>query len=479
MTSWKSKILILLALSGFACCENEDDTSTAFMEAAQALLDNKEAIGGLQGVARAFMQSDTGKQMGKGDGLGQIISGLGSLMAGVQGSGGGAGNGDSGGGGLDLSVVSGIIEGLSSLSSGTAQPRRASNEVGHESESPGFDFNGMLGIASAFMGQTGNAEGAMGLLPLILDTFSGAAKNDRHDHSDHSWFMPPILENLHLMWDHFRNSELGQTLWKNSGLANIVGTMTDEVGRIQWEKIMESFENPGLRRRWIKSLTNFVAEWMSHVSDPSTQQRYLATAQFIGNSFLKSQGFPKTVMFEPSRPTESLSRLANLVARRHLNMNVDSYQYIKPAVAYVQELMNLASEKGFIMSRINARELSNKLSESINNGFIGPLLKAYRAYKWGSKMPHCAPQILCTINQKPIPSDGHNIADDSFRVGLTKLASFPAAWAISNKSGVSFWSLYAAILETKECREKYPMDCTVFHDEEIRATTAEYEHSEL
>lgn len=56
-------------------------------------------------------------------------------------------------------------------------------------------------------------------------------------------------------------------------------------------------------------------------------------------------------------------------------MKVDSYQYVKPAIAYIQELMSLASEKGFIMSRINARELSNKLSDSINNGFIAPLLK--------------------------------------------------------------------------------------------------------
>lgn len=105
-----------------------------------------------------------------------------------------------------------------------------------------------------------------------------------------------------------RNSELGQTLWKNSGLAHIVGSMSDGSGRIQWEKIMESFENPSLRRRWISSLTNFVAEWMSHVSDPATQQRYLATAQFVGNSFLKSQGYPKSVMFDPTKPTESLAR---------------------------------------------------------------------------------------------------------------------------------------------------------------------------
>lgn len=108
----------------------------------------------------------------------------------------------------------------------------------------------------------------------------------------------------------FSNSELGQTLWKNSGLSKVVAQMSDERGNIEYEKILNSFENPSLRRRWIKSLTNFVAEWISHVSDPIIQQRYLTTAQFVGNSFLKSQGFPKTAMFDAARPTDSLSRLA-------------------------------------------------------------------------------------------------------------------------------------------------------------------------
>lgn len=100
--------------------------------------------------------------------------------------------------------------------------------------------------------------------------------------------------------------------------------MSDENGRIQWEKIMESFENPTLRRRWISSLTNYVAEWMSHISDPSTQQRYLSTAQFVGNSFLKSQGYPKSVMFEPGRPVESLSRFVKLL----LFITISYFQHI-------------------------------------------------------------------------------------------------------------------------------------------------------
>lgn len=184
-----------------------------------------------------------------------------------------------------------------------------------------------------------------------------------------------LISSIIVLFIRFSNSELGQTLWKSSGLAKIMKQMTDKNGRIQYEKILESFDNPMLRRRWIKSATNFVADWISHISDPVTQQRYMQTAQFVGNSFLKSQGYPKSVMFEPSRPAESLSRLVNAVAMRHLNMKIDSYKYIKPAVAYIQELMSLASEKGFIVSRINARELSNRLSDTMNNDIMNPILR--------------------------------------------------------------------------------------------------------
>lgn len=148
------------------------------------------------------------KGRGAGEGMGQILAGLGSMMAG-QAGGGGAGGG---GGGIDLSLVGDIIGGISSMAAGAQKTKRSANSKhphsGEESESTGggFDFEGMLNVASAFMGQSGNAEGIMGLLPMVLDTFSGGGgkPGEKHDHSDHSWFMPPILENAHLMWDHFR-----------------------------------------------------------------------------------------------------------------------------------------------------------------------------------------------------------------------------------------------------------------------------------
>lgn len=76
--------------------------------------------------------------------------------------------------------------------------------------------------------------------------------------------------------------------------------------------------------------------------------------------------------------------------------------------------------------------------------------QAYRAYKWATKVPHCASQILCTINEKSQQNDSRDYRS-LVRNGLLKVASFPAAWAVSNKLGVNFWSLYGAIMEHEGC----------------------------
>lgn len=114
---------------------------------------------------------------------------------------------------------------------------------------------------------------------------------------------------IYTVWRIVRsNSALGHAIWKKSGLSEFVAQMSDAKGNIKYERIIGSFEDPSSRRRWIKLTTNFVAEWTAHVSDPSTRQRYLTTAQFVGNSFLKSQGYPRSVMFDANKPAESISR---------------------------------------------------------------------------------------------------------------------------------------------------------------------------
>ncbi|XP_074106504.1 uncharacterized protein LOC141532178 isoform X1 [Cotesia typhae] len=462
------KSIIIIAFLGIVVGEKNDDVdiSSAFVEVANSFFSNESP-----GPNR-FMNENNNQGLA---GFGQILTGLGNLMAGSSGN-----QNSKNQGGFDLSMLGPVLQMVAS-SAGISNNNQQAKKMGSDNEEGnGFDFEGMLNMASMFMGsrENGNAEGIMGLLPMILENLnSGESSNDhqkKYDHSAHSWYMPPILENAHILWDHFRNSELGQTLWKNSGLAHIVGSMSDSEGHIMYERILESFENPSARRRWIRSLTNFVAEWFSHISDPDIQTRYMTTAQFVVNSFLKSQGFPKSAVFDQTRPAESLTRMINAGAKRYVNMNIDSAKYIRPAVAYVQDLIKLASEKGFIMSRVNAHELSNRLSDTINNDIVAPILKTYRAYKWALKSPKCATHILCVINQKQ--SDDNN--KSVLRETIIKLSSFPAAWAISTKTNVSFWTLYGAIRENDQCFDKYPVDCNDFHEEEIRVTT-EAIHSEL
>lgn len=236
------------------------------------------------------------------DSVGQIVSGIGSLFSGNE-------NGQ----GIDFSMLRSVLDGV--IGSNQKDHTERSSRGVETKQDLGIDLEGIVNIGSMLMGRNGrNSELIMGLLPMLLSNFAGesneidGAPSKIHDHSGHSWYMPPILENLHVMWDHFSNSELGQTLWEKSGLAQFVGQMSDPEGRIQYEKLLDSFENPSLRRKWIRSLTNYIGEWISHVSDPQIQQRYLNTVQFVGNSFLKSQGFPKSAMFDSTRPAESLSR---------------------------------------------------------------------------------------------------------------------------------------------------------------------------
>jgi hypothetical protein len=97
--------------------------------------------------------------------------------------------------------------------------------------------------------------------------------HNKHQQHKATSYLPPFRETLYDYWDHFKSSELGQTLWHNSGLEATVKLFTDEDGHFEMERIFGSLENATFRRRWIKSLTSFVAEWIAHISDPATQAR--------------------------------------------------------------------------------------------------------------------------------------------------------------------------------------------------------------
>ena len=69
--------------------------------------------------------------------------------------------------------------------------------------------------------------------------------------------------------------------------------------------------------------------------------------QFVGNGFLKAQGYHKGQLFDPARPAESLSHLINAVFKRQFGLKVNSATYIKPATAYIQVFPNYTANSIF------------------------------------------------------------------------------------------------------------------------------------
>lgn len=151
-------------------------------------------------------------------GVGQILSGLGNLIGGAGGQRGQGGQRE--GGGLDLSMLGSIVDMVSSSTGGGGQRAKKDSDEEHSGGGGGLDFESMLNIAGMFMGSGGNADGMMGLLPMLFDTFGGGssdgARGRKHDHSSHSWYMPPVLENIHVMWEHFRYDALQQNAYISS-----------------------------------------------------------------------------------------------------------------------------------------------------------------------------------------------------------------------------------------------------------------------
>lgn len=64
--------------------------------------------------------------------------------------------------------------------------------------------------------------------------------------------------------------------------------------------------------------------------------RYLISGQFVVNSFLEAQGFPKSIHLNMQRPQESLTALINYVLNKYLDMDTDVSGYVKPAVEYIK-----------------------------------------------------------------------------------------------------------------------------------------------
>lgn len=196
------------------------------------------------------------------------ILGLGSLLTNKDGN-------------LDPNILGSMISAFAdSATNNNEKPAKAKAQPKNkQAQEEGFDMSTLLNIASTFMGQQNQQaqNSPMEFLPLLLNTlssFNGPEANERaHKHESHSSFLPPVIEKLHIYWDHFINSDLGRAIWENTGLSDMTKYFMDKEGNVDFEIVLKSLENHSFRRRWIKSATAYMTEWIVHLANPEVQQR--------------------------------------------------------------------------------------------------------------------------------------------------------------------------------------------------------------
>ncbi|XP_055376528.1 ras guanine nucleotide exchange factor L [Condylostylus longicornis] len=511
---------------------NDDDDSNPFIDMASAFITDAlsqqngnsgsnglNMNGGGAGLAAsligAFMQANgSGAKSSSGggqDSSAAILSGIGSIIAGLN----AANNNNNKNGrsstnsvGFDPSLIGNIIEMFTTSSdnnnnnnnnnnrnNNVREKRNINNKSQQEQEDSGIGLESIIQIASAFMNNqpnsnqgptksqknnqnSNNDNNFMTLLPMIfqaINSFNGPeGQQTQEKHKDHAWVLPPFLEQIHVLWDHFSNSELANALWQKSGIHTIFKGFTGRDGRLDYNKLFESLNNQSFRRRWIKAATLYLADWANYIAEPEVYQRYFQTAQIMLNGFLKSQGYPKTTYFDPNRPSETITSLLNHIAKTHLSIKVDTRDYVKPAVSYTKELLKLGQSRG-LLQKFNSTELSDKLTDTLNLEVIEPVLKVHRAYRFATENPQCDKYVLCELNSH---DPNEKLGLPGIKSGITKVGSMTAAWFVSTETGTPFWNLFGVINEPYNCQAKYPYDCTGFHEGEAKVTT-EYIHNEL
>lgn len=215
-----------------------ESESSPFIEVAQSFLeealssqnsgrgDNGNGMAGIAQLIGSLMQpSDSGKSNNGGFGAAQILSGIGSLLASSNG-----GRNGGGGSGFDPSLIGSVLEMFTSNTDSDDGDSSATRKKRSNSNQDGIGIETLVNLASVFMGNANNVdsesngknEGLMNLLPMIVqavNSFSGQeGERVLAKHKDHQWVLPPFLERIHVMWDHFSNSELAEALWAKSGI---------------------------------------------------------------------------------------------------------------------------------------------------------------------------------------------------------------------------------------------------------------------
>lgn len=196
---WLPRAWILLGLLAATRCE-EEGASTVFLEAAKSFFSNKDNINGLQGLARAFLESDGRNEASNMfeksnlDSVGQIVSGIGSLFSGSE---------NSGQGGIDFSMLGSVLDGVISSSRKDQGERSSRGAAETRQQDLGIDLEGIVNIGSMLMGRNGgNSELIMACCRCCCPILPGRATRSRARRREgtKSTITRPILGTCHRFW---------------------------------------------------------------------------------------------------------------------------------------------------------------------------------------------------------------------------------------------------------------------------------------
>lgn len=454
------------------------DGDSPLLDLASSFLQNLGNDGGnnamnglsaLSGVLGTLMQGDNAKNLGAlfgqngggGGNAGDLLSGLGSLLGGQDGK-------------IDPAVIGSMVSMFAQQMSTTEKPKARKLE---KTEADAHVAS-LVDLASNFFGKDEEG-GAMGMLGLAMDLFKlytdPESKKRAFLHKDHADFLPPFLEKIHLYWDIFINSDLGKVVWEKSGLKRGLKAFTGPDGKLSFEMMYKNFENHSFRRHWIKIAAKYLTDMIINLAKPEVYSRYLVSAQFLTNSFLDSQGMPKSTHLDMKRPEESITSLLNYVLKKFFTIDTDVGEYVRPAIQHIKETIEMArAGTKKLSSKIDANAVADRLTDTLNLEFIEPVIRVYRAYKHSVEAPHCQEHLMCLVNRHY--DNDKELA--GFKTGLTKVSSVIASAALSYQHGGGFLDLYKAIKNDVNCDAAYPADCSAFHEHELKVTTEQY-HSEL
>lgn len=91
------------------------------------------------------------------------------------------------------------------------------------------------------------------------------------------------------------------------------------------------------------------------------------------NGILTVLEVPPHPLFDPNRPTESLAKSLDFIVHKYLHKKVSTIDHVKPVVAHIQDLIELARERDFLQ-QFNATESIDEMTDIINLEVVRKIL---------------------------------------------------------------------------------------------------------